>query len=56
MDICTHYGLTLKGSALGILITSAFIPDGLFTIMLPLGLFERRRVAPSDYQETVHAH
>jgi hypothetical protein len=34
----------------------ALVPDGLFAVMLPLSLFERRLVAPSDDQETVHAN
>jgi hypothetical protein len=47
------FRLALKRSSLGILMPSALVPDGLFAVMPPLSLFERRLVASSDYQETV---
>lgn len=38
------------------LMPSAFVPDGLFAVVLSLRLFERPLLAAGDYQETVHAN
>jgi hypothetical protein len=56
MDVRTHYGLALKSSPLGIFMPCALIPDGLFAVMLSLGLVERLLVGPRDRKETVHAN
>lgn len=41
--------LTLERSSLRILMPSAFVPDGLFAVVLSLRLFERPLLAAGDY-------